>query len=51
MAMLFEQALAECLLAGRAHGLSPNTVDWYRMVGRRFARIQAERGADPPLVR
>jgi site-specific recombinase XerD len=45
----FEQALDEFLLAGRARGLSPKTLDWYQMVGRRFSRIQAERGADPAI--
>jgi hypothetical protein len=45
----FDQALDEFLLAGRARSLSPKTLDWYQMIGRRFVRIQTERGADPAL--
>ena len=49
MALSFEQALDEFLLAGRARSLSPKTLDWYQMIGRRFVRIQAQRGLDPAL--
>lgn len=42
-----EQALDDFLLAGRARGLSPKTLDWYAMIGRRFVRFRSERGSDP----
>jgi hypothetical protein len=29
--------LADFLVSGRARGLSPKTLDWYRMIGERFA--------------
>lgn len=45
----FEQALDDFLLAGRARSLSPKTLDWYGMIGRRFVRIQAQCGLEPAL--
>jgi hypothetical protein len=31
------QGSAAFLIAGRARGLSPKTLDWYRMIGERLA--------------
>jgi site-specific recombinase XerD len=41
--------LADFLVSGRARGLSPKTLDWYRMIGERFAAFRTSRGADPAL--
>ena len=41
--------LADFLVSGRARGLSPKTLDWYRMIGERFAAYRTSRGADPAL--
>ena len=41
--------LADFLVSGRARGLSPKTLDWYRMIGERFAAYRTRRGADPAL--
>ena len=37
--------LADFLVSGRARGLSPKTLDWYRMIGERFAAYRTGRGA------
>jgi hypothetical protein len=34
--------LADYLVSGRARGLSPKTLDWYRMVGERFAAFRTD---------
>jgi hypothetical protein len=31
--------LADFLVSGRARGLSPKTLDWYHMIGERFAAL------------
>jgi hypothetical protein len=41
--------LADFLVSGRARGLSPKTLAWYRMIGERFAAYRTNRGADPAL--
>ena len=43
------QGLADFLVSGQARGLSPKTLDWYRMIGVRFAACRTSRGADPAL--
>jgi hypothetical protein len=41
--------LADFLVSGRARGLSPKTLDWYRMIGERFPAYRTSRGTDPAL--
>jgi site-specific recombinase XerD len=41
--------LADFLVSGQARGLSPRTLDWYRMIGERFVAFRTARGADPAL--
>jgi len=41
--------LVDFLVSGRARGLSPKTLDWYGMIGERFAAFRTSRGADPAL--
>ncbi len=36
-------------MSGRARGLSPKTLDWYAMIGERFAAFRMSSGADPAL--
>ncbi|MDQ2965118.1 MAG: hypothetical protein M3R57_04665, partial [Chloroflexota bacterium] len=42
--------LADFLVSGRARGLSPKTLDWYAMIGERFAAFRISRDADPALI-
>lgn len=39
--------LADFLVSGRDRGLSPKTLDWFAMIGERFAAFRLSRGADP----
>ena len=41
--------LADFVVSGRARGLSPKTLDWYRMIGERFVAYRTSRDADPAL--
>ncbi len=43
------QGLADFIVSGRARGLSPKTLDWYLMIGERFAAFRTGCGADPAL--
>lgn len=43
-------ALEAFLVGGRARGLSPKTLAWYRMIGERFAAHREAAGADPALA-
>jgi integrase len=45
----FADGLADFLVSGRARGLSPKTLDWYRRIGEQFAAYRTSRGADPAL--
>jgi site-specific recombinase XerD len=45
----FADGLADFLVSGQARGLSPKTLDWYRMIGEQFAIFRTSRGADPAL--
>ena len=36
-----DDGLADLLVSGKARGLSPKTLDWYRMIGERFAAFRA----------
>ena len=40
--------LADFLVSGRARGLSPKTLDWYRMIGERFAAFRIRPGSPRP---
>lgn len=44
-----QRAIDDFLLAGRARGLSPRTLEWYAMIGSRFAAFRAVHDAEPSL--
>ena len=43
------QGLTDFLVSGQARGLSPKTLDWYRMIGARFVAYRTSHAAEPAL--